>query len=344
MSTPMDSKMSRAYGCMIGLMCGDAAGATLEFYRGHITENVVQNAMKMPGGGQLHVGKGQVTDDSELALSLAFALFDKHPQDGFPLEDVAKMYVKWFTSHPFDMGSTCARAFSTKSKPNMSLASSMMRSAAQSIVSEANGALMRVAPLALWTHTESDTIIAQYAKLDAMLSHPSQVCQDCNAVYCVAIAYLLKHPGDNVGAISHLDDYVNNHVQSQIVKDWYFKESLNIDNLDAKTHIGHVKWGFTMAMHFLRKGESYESGVFKTLMKGGDTDTNAAIVGGMLGALHGVDEIPEYMKQPVLAFDVANPGEGYVRPSMFNSNNVQSIVHYLLTHKQVLAHKDRLRV
>lgn len=341
MSTRTDLIMNHAFGCMLGLMCGDAAGATLEFYRGKITEDIVKNAMTMPGGGQLRVGKGQVTDDSELALSLAFALFDKHPKHGFPLEDVATMYSKWYMSRPFDMGSTCARSFSSKLTSTGSLASMMMRQATQSMVSEANGALMRIAPLAIWCMGEPDNVISQYAKLDALLSHPNQVCQECNAVYCIAIAYLLKNAGDNQGAIHHIDDYVHNHVQCQTVKQWYFQDSLDIDSLDANTHIGHVRWGFTLAMHFLRTGESYESAIYKTLMKGGDTDTNAAIVGAIIGALHGADAIPLDMKVPVLNFDATNPKEGYARPAMYSVHNVQCITHYLLTHKQVVSHKNR---
>lgn len=39
------------------------------------------------------------------------------------------------------------------------------------------------------------------------------------------------------------------------------------------------------------------------IQNGGDTDTNAAIVGGMLGALVGIKGIPEEYVQKSLAFD-----------------------------------------
>jgi ADP-ribosyl-[dinitrogen reductase] hydrolase len=38
------------------------------------------------------------------------------------------------------------------------------------------------------------------------------------------------------------------------------------------------------------------------LLKGGDTDTNAAIVGGMMGALHGVTELPQEWVHTMLNF------------------------------------------
>lgn len=334
------TKMEYAYGCFLGLLCGDAAGATLEFYRGQLTDAKVQKAMTMPGGGQLGVGPGQVTDDSELALSLATALLEKNPRHGFPLEDVAGNYVRWFESRPFDIGGTCAKSFSVQSSGN--IANMMMRQAQESIVSEANGALMRVAPLAIWCHTEPVNVIAQYAKLDALLSHPSDVCQECNVVFVVALAHLITHPGDYAGTISYLDEYVEYHIHSPIVKNWYFNDSKNIDTLNCKSNIGHVRWAFTLAIHFLRQNESYESAIFKTLMKGGDTDTNAAIVGAMMGALHGSNKIPLSMKDPVLKFDVTNKNNGgYERPSVYNATNVYPICHYLLNHQPTAHHRQR---
>lgn len=332
----IESQMDHAYGCFLGLLCGDAAGATLEFYnRGELTEKVVKKAMTMPGGGQLHVGNGQITDDSELSISLAFSLVDKHPKNGFPLDTVASLYSKWYLSGPFDIGNTCRRAFSVRKSEDSStsgLSNKMMRYAMDSYISEANGGLMRIAPLAIWAHTEPQYIYTQYARLDAMLSHSNIVCQDCNAVYVAAIVYLLKHHGDYKGAIDHLDDYINTFVFSK-VKDWYFNDSLNIDDLDCKTHMGHVQKAFVLAIYFLRNNEEYESAIFKTLMKGGDTDTNAAIVGALIGALHGEKNIPIYMKNPVLNFDVTEPESGYKRPAMYNASNVHGLTNYLFTHK-----------
>ena len=45
-----------------------------------------------------------------------------------------------------------------------------------------------------------------------------------------------------------------------------------------------------------------------TLSIGGDTDTNAAIVCAMMGALHGASAIPEALKAPVLANDEKSAG------------------------------------
>jgi ADP-ribosylglycohydrolase len=60
---------------------------------------------------------------------------------------------------------------------------------------------------------------------------------------------------------------------------------------------------FYQALH----AESFEDGVVKTLMHGGDTDTNAAIAGALLGAIHGASAIPCQWKEAILT---CRPQEG----------------------------------
>ena len=52
-------------------------------------------------------------------------------------------------------------------------------------------------------------------------------------------------------------------------------------------------------------------------MLGGDTDTNGAIVGGLIGALVGIHNIPEKMIEKILSFD-NNGSEGIKRPDFLS--------------------------
>lgn len=49
-----------------------------------------------------------------------------------------------------------------------------------------------------------------------------------------------------------------------------------------------------------RLRSTYETAIREVLLLGGDTDTNAAIVGGIVGALNGASAIPIHMAQAVL--------------------------------------------
>lgn len=64
--------MDRALGCLLGVAVGDAAGATLEGRAAQLTPPAAaQAAMRMPGSAMPYLGKGQVTDDTELTICLA---------------------------------------------------------------------------------------------------------------------------------------------------------------------------------------------------------------------------------------------------------------------------------
>lgn len=82
---------------------------------------------------------------------------------------------------------------------------------AQCTGSKANGALMRAAPLGVWAHRLEASAVAKLAQADADLSHPNPTCRDCNAVYCIAIAHLVAHPGDAQGALEAACTWAEQH-------------------------------------------------------------------------------------------------------------------------------------
>lgn len=363
-----------AYGAFLGAAVGDAAGAPLEFMNGghrKIPAHMIHQALTFPGGGVIQVAPGQITDDTELALSMGAALRSTPLRYGFPEDRVAYEYVEWFRSRPFDIGGTCARAFQNPwlSYPTLPIGQAMMNKAhTSSMASEANGALMRCVPLAIWASNhqinETDWMahwvheVIRLAKCDAALSHPSPVCQDCNALYCVAIAYLIRHPQDAHGAIELIDAIVDTgkvperfQVQEKQekeqklisicpnVRQWIHDTREHVHNLDAIgddaiNNIGWVRHGFRMAFWCLRNQTLYREAIARALSYGGDVDTNACIVGGLIGALWGESAgIPSEMKAPVLALKcwaITRNDAGHQRPAKYSAANIRSMTVDLL--------------
>eukprot|EP00835_Amoeboradix_gromovi_P006715 NODE_856_length_3664_cov_0.279102.p3 type:complete len:157 gc:universal NODE_856_length_3664_cov_0.279102:3174-2704(-) len=65
--------MGFAYGAFLGLLVGDASGATLEFKK-EANESMAIDAMNMPGGGPYSVGSGQITaGTSNIKTGLTFS-------------------------------------------------------------------------------------------------------------------------------------------------------------------------------------------------------------------------------------------------------------------------------
>ena len=66
----------RDFGSVFGAFIGDAAGATLEFFPGRISQKDVDEALNLEGGGALGMGIGQITDDSEMGMCILHGLAD----------------------------------------------------------------------------------------------------------------------------------------------------------------------------------------------------------------------------------------------------------------------------
>ncbi len=276
---------------ILGACIGDAAGGVLEFMRRCPTETEVAAALQMPGGGPHQLAPGQITDDGELTLALFSALNKTVPsKENFPVYEIVQAYAAWLKSNPFDVGNTCYNAFREADMlingETACVDDFLMRVREHNKNSEANGALMRATAIAAWVAPVADVgadIAAIMARVDAQLSHPNQICQDCNAVYVYACVQLLRGlpPAD---VWTKVGKYAIENVQNTNVLRWLFNDSQDITRLEVHKQAGHVRWAFTLAMHFLQNPTVGFADALKiTLAKGGDTDTNAAIVGGLVG-------------------------------------------------------------
>lgn len=273
---------SRARGCLMGQLAGDALGSLVEFMGPQeILRRYPDGVRDLADGGTWGTLAGQPTDDSEMALDLARTLVRLGHYDD---NAVLTAYRAWMASEPFDMGLTTRAGL-------------VGRHNAQS---QANGALMRVSPLGIFgaRHSLEDT--ARWARQDAALTHPHPVCQQANALFAMAVAQAI-HGGESATALH------------QQVIDWAreLKADASLVNaLQLAAEVppanyveqqGWVVTAFHNAFWQLLHAPSLEDGVVDTVMRGGDTDTNAAICGALLGAVHGLDAIPERWAHKVLS-------------------------------------------
>jgi ADP-ribosylglycohydrolase len=70
-------KRSKAQGCLLGQLAGDALGSLVEFQSpGEIRRSYTDGVRELADGGTWNTIAGQPTDDSEMALLLARMLGD----------------------------------------------------------------------------------------------------------------------------------------------------------------------------------------------------------------------------------------------------------------------------
>ena len=321
----MNHNLNAALGAMLGAALGDALGVHLEF-ENDVTPEKIERALTLPGGGHWKVGPGECSDDTELQISLGHALRDGINNTTYDqkLNTIARNYICWIRSFPFDCGGTTARAFSIDPKASKISQKMMEQSAACNHVSEANGNLMRITPIAVWGHKLKEVDLVKIARNDALLSHPNQTTQDCATAYCIAISYLINHPKDAKGAIIKTISWALQNA-CRNVKDWLTDSQMDCSHIDCSSrNIGWVKWGFTLAFFHLRLETPYMSAMRHVLSLTGDTDTNAAIVGGLLGAYWGERGLPKDLVQKMLKYDHEKHG-GQKRPGWLSAKHLPEI-------------------
>ena len=319
-----------ALGCLLGACIGDAAGGTLEFQRLPAPDDV-ERAMSMSGGGFFRLAPGQITDDGELALSLADAL---SRSSSFDIEAIARAYARWADSGPFDIGTTTRLSLASFRDPRgraiseeVGCSAAMKAAASQNCGrSKANGSLMRIAPLAVWGHRLPDDELARCAIEDSLLSHPNESCCLAVASYSIAAASLLRNPGGRGEAFARAITWAEKNANDE-VRQW-LRAAGDRAPVDFLSHIGFVKIAFVNAFQHLVQESSYEKTVRETLRQGGDTDTNACIAGALVGAATGASSIPTPMKAAVLGCDTR---QGRPRPEYLHGRRVPELTKALLT-------------
>ena len=323
----MSKRKQVALGAIKGALIGDAAGSVMEFKFVSTlpTEADVISALALNGGGVFRLAAGQITDDGELTLSLLRALGQHH---GIYIADVvATHYLSWIDSKPFDIGRATSSALYVHKEQRVieGLANAFQKRALQfNTDSKANGCLMRATPLgvAAFHMTLENTI--KMVKTDVRMTHPNVDCQDSTIAYVLAIRHLMIQPGDYLGAIKAAQEYLVN--TNQEVNGW-LERALDGNLPKAFPQEGYIKIAFSYAFYQLSINASFEEALKHTLMMGGDTDTNACIVGGLIGALCGIDQIPTAQVQKIILCDTklgAKP-----RSENFHPKQVEACLHFI---------------
>jgi len=321
--------LSRAHGCLIGQVAGDALGQQVEFLdSASIRRRHPQGVTRMEDGGQWNTMAGQPTDDSELALLLARSI----AQEGrYVREKVAQAYYYWFSeTAPFDIGGTIAeamRSVSLEDARGQHVADIM--SAGASKTSQSNGSLMRISPLGIYAYRKSIDDLWQLAEEESALTHSHPVCRQACALFTAAIALAIESEKTPQQIYERsLSLALKMEVEASLLEALEQAAS-GLPEFDRSS--GWVLIAFRNAFYQLLHAKSFEEGIVETVMAGGDTDTNAAIAGALLGAVHGREAIPHQWRQMVLSCRPhAAVGAQHPRPYCFWPVDLTNLVEVLL--------------
>lgn len=119
--------------------------------------------------------------------------------------------------------------------------------------------------------------------------------------------------------------------------------------------MGFVKHAFVLSFYFLLRAQRRKNkfgGFFEHVLRqvvalAGDSDTNAMIVMGMVGALVGIKEVPEAMLAKLLEFDCKT--QQVQRPSFLSVrenalNNIEALISLRPLQKLVIVETDKSEI
>ncbi len=288
--------LARAQGCLLGQAAGDALGSVCEFQTpGFIAATHGSGLQRLVDGGTYETIAGQPTDDTELALMLARSLI---ASGGVEAESLAEHYTWWFRSQPFDIGGTTRNAISAAVAAVAGRRAEAMREAARRrLGSQANGSLMRVSPLGVFGWQAETEQLARWVATDAELTHPNAVCIAASASLAIAIGIGVR-TGNALVAYRKALDWCERYGPAEVTA--ALRAAEREPPRDVLSRMGWVLHALQNAFHQLLSSESLQQAVIDTVQRGGDTDTNAAVCGALLGAVHGREAVPPQWRRMVL--------------------------------------------
>jgi ADP-ribosylglycohydrolase/fructose-1,6-bisphosphatase/inositol monophosphatase family enzyme len=320
-------RLSRAQGCLLGQFAGDSLGGLVEFRSAaSIKSDYPEGIYQLADGGTWGILAGQPTDDSEMALMLARSIVQ---MKGYKPEAALDAYLHWYGTPPFDIGNTTSSAL--RGAKHSETPQERTEGARQhaNTSSQANGSLMRVSPLGVFG-SANPKMAAEWARADSSLTHPHQVCQDACAVFVAAIAKTIAEGSTAQECYEAACDEAKRSSVVAPVAD-ALREAAERLPEDFQTHQGWVLIALQNAFYQLLHAPNLEEGIVQTVMAGGDTDTNAAIAGALLGAVYGREAIPQQWLSSILTCrPLPKSGTSHPRPIEFWPVDVLRLAERLL--------------
>lgn len=285
---------------ILGFVVGDALGVPVEFVPRN--ELVQASVTGMRSGGTHHQPAGTWSDDSSMTLCTLESLVH-----GLDYQDIMHKFHLWakegyWTAHGevFDMGMTTQEALIRYVQ-----GTAPSRCGGSDFYDSGSGSLMRILPLALYLlKTEGEQYntsrrIYQRIYEVSSLTHANHVCGMACCIYC-SIANELLCGHDIAKAIqSGMKKTEDSFCLEPFYSDVFsLFERLDVDVLLQKSSdeidsSGYVVDTLEASLWCLLHTENYCSCVLTAVNLGGDTDTVAAITGGLAGIRYGLSDIPD---------------------------------------------------
>lgn len=288
-----ESQSDRAVGAIVGTAVADALGAHYEFDRPPLGAD---EKAQMLGGGLGPFAPGEWTDDTTMSwciLDAAASGLDLRTEEG--LTAVGRNFRTWSESEPKDIGNQTARVLNTAGE---SPTAERLRFVSEKLHemtghTGGNGSLMRTAPVAL-RYLGDRPAVADAAAAVSALTHWDEHARSGCALWSLAIEHAVM--------TGELDVRSGLSLLSPAEADFWSEKLDEAETVPPATFNpnGWVVTALQAAWSSIAQtsvpeadpGSHYVEALNTAIRIGNDTDTVAAIAGGLLGARWGASAIP----------------------------------------------------
>lgn len=290
------AQLDRAVGALLGTAAGDALGAPYEFGlpRGPELE------VAMVGGGIWE--PGEWTDDTAMAIAIAeIAATRGDLRTNAALDALIHRWHEW-SQHSKDVGVQTGVVLRKAIWPRLTAESA--RTAAAQLHSQTgrtagNGSLMRTAPVAL-AYLADEAGLVEAARAVSELTHYDPIAGDACVLWCLAIRHaILTGDLDVRIGLPHIDpaqrglwakliDHAKHSTPADFTNNGWVVEALQ----GAWSAIATTPVPVDDPAAGAFRADHLRLAIDAAVRGGRDTDTVAAIAGGLLGATYGASAVP----------------------------------------------------
>jgi len=300
-------RATRLAGAVWGQLVGDAIGVPYEFRAPEAVGGV-----RLGEAGTHGVPSGTWSDDGALMLALLDSLLGSWPEDApeapaprFDPEDQGRRARAWFRHGAytpdgvvFDVGGTTGRALRA-----MEAGTPAADAGPRDEGSQGNGSLMRILPVALVFAGEPPARLVQMADLASRVTHGHPVARATCALHVLVARELLRGERSRPRALARGRAELGRAVAGSELE----SAIAVVDGWTERTGRGYVVDAFWSAWDAFAGARDYRGAIERAIRYGHDTDTTAAIAGGLAGLYWGIDGIPPEWLAGLRGRDVALP-------------------------------------
>jgi ADP-ribosyl-[dinitrogen reductase] hydrolase len=267
----------RHRGTLLGLAVGNALGLEVE---GQSPEEIHARFPQGIRGIPSHERTRPWDDDLAQAVVLAEALLDHETLD---VDDLGRRFLGWARENGRGMGLLTGTVLSLLDAGTPASRAAQLAWEASGRTSAGNGAVMRCAPVALRWWRDRDRLITE-TLTSAGVTHADPRCGWSAVAVNLAVRQFLLERDMSINAL--IEDL--NGAPADVIQAVRASEGSNLEDLELYSwDMGYTVKAMRVGLWAALTEQGFEEALIAVVSAGGDTDTNAAVAGAVLGCRYG---------------------------------------------------------